>query len=79
MVPMNLADGVLIEMCGVAQDYKAGCGLTRTRCVRDRVATIEKGLSKRKPTNQEYFDEMRVLLETVDSGLKEPIGLPISA
>jgi hypothetical protein len=72
--PDDLADGVLIEnVRGWLKITKLVADDFELDAVRDRVATIEKGLSKRKPTNQDISTEMRVLLETVDTGLKNQL------
>ena len=72
--PDDLADDSLIENVRgwlkianrVADDFELDA-------VRDRVAIVEKSLSKRRCTNRDISTEMRVLLETVDAGLKNQL------
>jgi hypothetical protein len=47
----------------VADEFELGA-------VRDRVSVIEKRISKQKLTNADISTEMRILLETIDAGLK---------
>lgn len=72
--PHDLAsDGLLESVRGWLKITKSVADEFELDAVRDRIGVIEKNFSKRQPTNADISIEMRVLLETVDCGLKNQL------
>lgn len=68
-----ISDGLATSVQGWLQIARAVADDFELDAVRDRIEIVKKHMSKRRLTNSDVSTEMRVMLETVDAGLKNQL------